>query len=282
MLQNLSGDKYPVLFEGLHCCYYLDHPLLKGKQKLVRMHNIEHKYYEYLSKAALNFKNSIYFQIESIKLKRFEKVLSFADHILAISISDYDYFNRKYGKTIHARAFHANNIISSKEGKGDFILIHGNLEVEENKSAILYCLRNIFKSIDFPVVIAGKNPGNQLKAEIASHENIVLVESPDESEMDRLQNEAHIHLCYTFQASGIKLKLLNSLYKGRFVVANPLMTEGSGLNKIVEIGNSDSELVKIIKRLINTNFDSGLISTREAILKEYNTKRNADKIIELL
>ena len=29
LLQNLSGDKYPVLFEGLHSCNYLDHPLAK-------------------------------------------------------------------------------------------------------------------------------------------------------------------------------------------------------------------------------------------------------------
>jgi hypothetical protein len=282
LLKNLSGDEYPVLFEGLHCCYYLHHPLLKNKQKLVRMHNIEHEYYKYLSKSALNLKTRLYFLTESLKLKRFEEVLKFADYILAISNSDTEYFNRKYGKTIHIGAFHSNFGVSSKEGKGEFLLMHGNLEVEENESAILYCIRNILQLINFPVVIAGKNPGNQLKAEIASHENMILVESPSETEMNRLQHEAHIHLCYTFQASGLKLKLLNSLYKGRFVVANPLMTEGSGLDEIVEVGKSDIELVEIINRLISSNFNSTFITEREEILQVYNNKRNADNINNLL
>jgi len=282
LLQNISGDEYPVLFEGLHCCHYLNHPLLKNKIKLVRMHNIEHEYYSFLSKSALNLKTRLYYFAESLKLKPFENVLKFADHILAISISDKEYFNRKYGKAIHIGAFHSNISISSKEGKGNFILMHGNLEVEENESAILYCIRNIFNFIDFPVVIAGKNPGNLLKTEIAENKNIVLVENPSETEMDRLQHEAHIHLCYTFQASGLKLKLLNSLFKGRFVVANPLMTEGSGVDKIVEVGKSDKELVEIITKLVKTNFDSYSIIKREEILQAYNNKRNAEKIRMLL
>ena len=40
LLTNLTNDNYPVLFEGLHTCFYLKHPALEGKLKAVRMHNV--------------------------------------------------------------------------------------------------------------------------------------------------------------------------------------------------------------------------------------------------
>jgi hypothetical protein len=282
LLKNLSGDQYPVLFEGLHTCYYLNHPSLSHKMKLVRMHNIEHEYYSKLSKSTFNLKSKIYFKTESYKLRSYEKILKFADHVLAISKADTEYFEKKYGNATYISAFHPNRIISSLKGKGDYILMHGNLGVEENDSAILHCIRNILNNIDFPVVISGKAPSESLIDEISLHKNIVLVENPDESEMDRLQHEAHIHLCYTFQASGLKLKLLNSLFKGRFVVTNPLMTEGSGLNDLTLTGVNDTELIEIMKDLIPNSFDSREIVKRKRKLETYGNIENVARIIKLL
>jgi hypothetical protein len=160
--------------------------------------------------------------------------------------------------------------------------MHGNLEVEENENAVLYGLRNIFNRINFPVIIAGKNPSEILKTEIAQLGNTVLVENPTEPEMDSLQHNAHIHLCITFQASGLKLKLLNSLYKGRFVVANSLMTEGSGLKELTVAGDNEYEIIDAINRLIPCIFDPGKRMERERLLKHFGNKENALKIISLI
>jgi hypothetical protein len=282
LFNNLCKDQYPVLFEGLHTCFYLGHPFLERKQKLVRMHNIEHDYYSKLAKSTSNLWKRFYYKAESKKLKCFEKILKFADGILAISVSDTAYFEENYGKAVFVGGFHPNENISSTEGVGKYILMHGNLKIEENESAIMHCLRNILNQIDFPVVIAGKDPSGLLRREISRHKNIVLIENPPESEMDRLQHEAHIHLCYTFQASGLKLKLLNSLFKGRFVVTNSLMTEGSGLKDLTLTGDGDNELIDIIKRLIPCTFDSGEIAKRNILLETYGNKENAAKIIMLL
>src|SRR5690606_19384349 len=50
LLSVLAQDDYPVLFEGLHTCFYLNHPTLKNRVKAVRMHNIEWDYYNSLGK----------------------------------------------------------------------------------------------------------------------------------------------------------------------------------------------------------------------------------------
>ncbi len=282
LLENILLDEYPVLFEGLHTCFYLDHPGLENRLKLVRMHNIEHEYYSYLAKTTHNLKNKIYFRTEGTRLKAFESILLKADHILAISTSDNEYFEGKYGKSNFIPAFHPNTEISSLEGKGRYILMHGNLSVEENEFAILHCIRNIFQSVDFPVIIAGKDPTERLKAEISANQKIILIENPSEAEMSRLQHEAHIHLCYTFQPSGLKLKLLNSLYRGRFVVANPLMTEGSGLRALTHTGTNDGEIIDIINSLVKESFTAGAIDKRRHMLETYSNKENASKIINLL
>lgn len=282
LLSNLCKDEYPILFEGLHTCFYLDHPSLKNRQKLVRMHNIEHEYYLSLSRATMNIFNSVFFRLESLKLRQFEKVLMHANHILAISQTDSSYLDRKFGKTTLISAFHSNEEVSSLVGSGKFILMHGNMKVEENITAVLHCINNIFNQIDFPVVIAGKDPSVSIKEVISQHPNIVLVENPDDSEMDRLQHEAHIHLCYTFQSSGLKLKLLNSLYKGRHVVANPTMTDGSGLSELTYIGVTDKDIVNKIKDLIAKPFLIEDVLNRKLVLQRYDNQVNAEKILSIL
>jgi hypothetical protein len=54
MLRDLCKDDYPILFEGLHSCYYLGHPLLRKRKKIYRESNIEHQYYYHLFKAEGN------------------------------------------------------------------------------------------------------------------------------------------------------------------------------------------------------------------------------------
>ena len=48
LLYNLCRDNYPILFEGLHSCYYLSHKKLQDRVKIYRESNIEHHYYFHL------------------------------------------------------------------------------------------------------------------------------------------------------------------------------------------------------------------------------------------
>lgn len=96
LLENLNTDKDPILFEGLHTCMYLAHPSLSDRIKIVRAHNVEHDYYRQLAKASNSFKERIFFNLEALRLKYFEKILGNADIIASISANDYRYFSKKY------------------------------------------------------------------------------------------------------------------------------------------------------------------------------------------
>ena len=70
---NLLKDNYPILFEVLHSCYLLNDFDLKQRVKLFRHSNIEHDYFFELAKSEKSFFKKIYFNIEALKLKWFEK-----------------------------------------------------------------------------------------------------------------------------------------------------------------------------------------------------------------
>ena len=48
LLERLLENNFPILFDGLHSTFYLNHPALASRMKLVRTHNIEHYYYSSL------------------------------------------------------------------------------------------------------------------------------------------------------------------------------------------------------------------------------------------
>ncbi|HWB64206.1 MAG TPA: hypothetical protein VG603_11890 [Chitinophagales bacterium] len=279
LLTNLSADEHPVLFEGLHTCFYLNHPLLKDKIKAVRMHNVEWDYYRSLKEAERNYLIKFYFYYESQKLRRFENELKHADKIFAISKSDYEYLRQSYENIFYVPAFHNNEKVTSETGKGDFILYQGNLSVAENNQAAMFIAKKIAEGMPYKFVIAGKQPTSALKKEVKNIPNIQLVDSPPFYKMAELMKDAHINLLFTFQNTGIKLKLLNSLYRGRFCVVNGKMVNNTGLEKLCVIEDNPNATKRILADLMQMEFTQHDIEKRSRVLEEgFGNEANALKI----
>lgn len=283
LINNLSSNKSPILFEGLHTCFYLDHPVLANHIRLVRTHNVEHEYYLNLYKAERNIFKKLFFRIEACKLKRYENVLKNASHLLCISPNDNFYFDRKYGHSHFVPAFHPFSEIKSKEGRGKYILFHGNLSVSENRQAVDFLIKNVFGKISQSVVVAGKNPPDRLIQKIKQLPNIQLISNPENEQMETLIQEAHISLLPTFQDTGLKLKLLASLFSGRFCIANTPMIHKTGLEHLCNLADTPEEMIRLINELFDQDFTSEEIERRKIIMEDaFSNHRNALKIIRLL
>ncbi len=279
LLNNLIADNHPVLFEGLHTCFYLKHPALKDKIKTVRMHNVEWDYYRSLKEAESNYLIKFYFNLESKKLKKFEDELKNADKIFAISKSDYEYLRQSYETISYVPAFHNNGTVTSKTGKGNFILYQGNLSVVENNQAAMFIAKKIAEGMSNKFVFAGKNPTSSLKKEIKNIKNIELIENPPFEKMAQLIADAQINLLLTFQSTGIKLKLLNSLYRGRFVVVNGKMVNNTGLEELCIVEDNPNATKRILSDLMEIDFTQTDIEKRKIILDEgFSNRANAMKI----
>lgn len=283
LLKNLSSITAPILFEGLHTCFYLDHPLLAHHIRLVRTHNIEHEYYLNLSKAEQNLFKKMYFRMEAFKLSGYESILKKASQLLCISPNDYDYFEQKYGHSQIIPAFHPFNEIKSKAGRGKYILFHGNLSVPENILSVEFLLDKVFSKINYPIVIAGKNPPASLVQKINQNPHIQLISNPGNEQMETLIQDAQIAVLPTFQDTGLKLKLLASLFSGRFCIANSTMIHQTGLENLCQQADTAKEMIDGIEELFDKDFTSEEIERRKLILEnDFSNHRNAMKIIDVI
>jgi hypothetical protein len=283
---NLLSNDFPILFEVLHTCYLLNDERFKNRKKIYRHSNIEHDYYLELSRSEKNSLKKIYLKIEAWKLKRFESIVHFANVILAVNKTDADYFIKNYpkAKTFYLPSFHANEKLTCKEGNGNFILFHGNLSISENYEAASWLIENVFSKVNLPVTIAGLNPPVFLTEAIKKHNNIQLITSPAESEMTKLIHEAQVHVLYTAQPTGLKLKLLNVLFKGRYIICNTNMIEGTGLieNAGFILANTATEFIQKINSVFETEFSKSTIQERQKEISNFDNTENCKKLIEVI
>ncbi len=283
LLANLLKDDAPILFEGLHTTYFMDHPSLAHRKCFIRMHNIESDYYFHLYKAEKSWLKKIFFYSESLKLARYEKnILGKATGLFTVSEKDtQDLF--KYGNTSFVGAFHSFEKISSAEGKNDFALYHGKLNLAENNEAALFLVNEVFSKNDYPLLIVGSNPSKELMNAAAKRKNIEIRTGLSTEEIHHLLAQAHINVLPTFQSTGVKLKLLSALYSGRFCLVNPAMVKGTGLSEYCVVAESPEQWLKEINKLKNLEFTNNEIVLREKLISgTYSNKINAAKLYKVL
>lgn len=285
LLKNLNNDNYPILFEGLMSCYYLKHKSLKNRIKLVRECNIEHEYYFKLFQTVSHPVKKLFYLTESIKLKAFEKNISKANHIYAISASEQQQLHHRYPDSdiSFVPCFHSNNAVKIRPGKSDYILYHGNLSVAENEQAALYLVKEVFPELSLQCIIAGMKPSEKLRNAIKKQKSITLIANPEDDEMNALIANAQINILITQQTTGLKIKLLNALFSGRHIVVNNGILEGSGLDAVCHIANTAQEQISICKKLSELPFTEEMITEREKhLLPAYSNLYQAEFIIDIL
>jgi hypothetical protein len=285
LIHNLLKDQHPILFEGLHSCYYIDDKRLKNRFKIYRESNIEHRYYYSLFKVDKHLKNKIYFLGASLKLKLYQKVLKYASLMLAVSQKDTQYLANHFPKNRveYLPSFHANDQVESLTGKGEYALYNGNIEVPENAHAVMYLIEQVFNNIDIPLIIAGMNPPDFIHKLANERSNIKVIPNPDDTSMFELIRNAHVNILVTFQATGLKLKLLNTLFKGRYCLVNTKMLNGTGLNELCVVGDSAEAQKVLLKELFRREFQDSMIQQRiEVLNKQYSNENNAQKLIDLV
>lgn len=285
LLRRLLQIDAPILFEGVHTSYYLNHPQLQNRFKAIRTHNIEHEYYKLLSQKEPGIIKKIYYQAESRLLHTYENKLQNAEAIFSLSKTDNAFFSAKYPHSIarFIAPFHPNKEIKSQTGNGDYCLYHGNLSHPENIEAVLFLVQHVANNIKIPLVIAGKNPCTRIINVCKTQPNCKLIANPDTIRMDELISNAHIHVLPTFQATGMKLKLLYALFNGRHVIVNNVMLHGTGLEGLCHIAEDEEGFAAAINQLSDITFSQGDIEKRILILStDYNNAVNAEKIITSL
>jgi hypothetical protein len=281
LLGNLLNDDYPILLEGIQCSYFLYTGKLKGRKVILRLYNVEFHYYRQLARQSGSLFKKIHYWNESRLLKKYESVIANKCLILAITEKDVvEYQNIFHAKQIaYLPAFIGWNFPLCQEGLGTFCLYHGNLSVPENEKVASWLLEEIFRELEIPFVIAGKNPSMQLELLAHKKHNTCLVTNPSEKEMFDLIQKAQINILPSFTTTGIKFKFLYSVFCGRHCIVNKEMTEGTKLESACHVANNADAFKSILMQLYRKPFDDEEIHLRENLLHHYyNNAENAKRL----
>lgn len=285
LIKNLLKNDYPILFEGLHSCYYLSDKRLRNRFKIFRECNIEHDYYNALSHSTDNIIKKSFFKLEGLRFRLFQKNVKWADLIISVSTTDADYLRKVFPekKVEFIPCFHANEKITTLTGKSNYILYHGKLSVPENEKAVLFLIKNVFCKLKHKCIVAGMDPSDDIYKAASSYNNIEIIPNPEQNKMEELISKAQIHTLVTFQDTGLKLKLLNSLFGGRHTLVNSLMLAGSGLDSLCRIANTPEEMISECNRLMEIPVDEKTIAQRKKLLfPAFSNKEQAKKLIKMI
>jgi hypothetical protein len=280
LVKNLERIKAPILFEGLHTTFSLTKTVFKTNV-YIRTHNIEHDYFAGLAKSESNLLKKAFYLLESFKLKKYEPILKKATGVFSISEFEQKYFYKKYGeKCNYIPAFHDAKHIENHSKKGNFILYHGDLRISDNIKAALFLI-DTYKNSSYELVIASSN-NSSIITEINKYQNISFESINNQKELEILFSKAHINTLITFQKTGIKLKLLNALYQGKFIIANTKMIADTGLENLCELANTKEQILQKTAFLFSRDFSKTEIEKRKEQLKLFSPSQSAQKIKDII
>lgn len=285
LVQRLLKDQAPILLEGIHCVAPLLDERLKGRKFLLRMHNVESTYYKQLAVHSRSLWKKLHYQLEARLLKKLELKLAPQVPILSVSQKDVDRYRKEMGATQIGLlpVFTPFEKVNSPEGIGYYCLYHGNLEVPENEKAALWLLEEVFNDLKIPLVIAGRNPSSLLEKKAHYQNHTCLVANPGWKEMQDMIGKAQLHLIPSFNETGIKLKLINTLFNGRHCITNEAAIAGSGVEACCHTGNNAAAFKSLISQLYHQPFAEEEIRLRKQLLEsQFNNRKNAEYLLTWL
>ena len=248
LLHQVKEGPPVVLLEGVHCTALLWEKALANHRMILRMHNLESRYYRELAGSSTSAVKSIYYRMEAWKLRRYEQKLLRCD-VPTLHINREEMKQWPVSRALWLPPWHGQIQVSGKGG--DYVLYHGNLSVEENDRAVRWLLRNVQPLTPcIPWVIAGKQPPREVIRLCNEANGVQLYSDPDAKTMEELIRNAAVHALMTFQATGIKLKLLYALFSPGQVVVNPAMVAGTGLEHAVIVAREANAFAGAIKQVI--------------------------------
>ncbi len=277
----LLRNDYPILFEGIHTTHLLNDKAFSNRKCFVRLFNVETKYYASLAAAENNFFKKTYYSIESFLLKKYENKIANKAAFWALSTKDEKYYIKEFNASDvrFLPVFIAHDEVSSKTGKGNYCLYHGNLSVSENIEMVKWLVENVFSKLDVPFYIAGRSPSAEVKKLAETQANIRLVANPDDAALHELIRNAQVNVLPSLNNTGVKLKLINAMFLGRYCLVNDAGVAGSGLEQACVIAETENDFIKQVQSLMNILFDETDIEKRKQLLAAlYNNELNAGKL----
>ncbi len=282
LLKNLEKDKAPILFEGLQTTHIIRFLRDHDHKLYLRYHNNEKEYYKGLSVSEKNIFKKIIYKIESLKHSGYQKkLLNKFEAVFCLSEKEYNEVETysKNAQLIHI--FHGNQSVKQLDKKGNYFLFHGDLTTADNKKALIETI-DLFKTLpQYKLLVASDRAGEDIKKRISTIENITLTPIQTTENLHHLLENAHANILISYQNSGTKVKLFNTLYNSRFVIINGNITDDPILTDLCLYGTNMAEIRQHIITSAEKNYDAAE-KRKEILEKTHSDHAKAEEIVKII
>ncbi|MDI1316516.1 hypothetical protein [Flavobacterium sp.] len=278
LIENIKKHDAPILFEGLHSTMILRKAELDNK-KYLRLHNIESNFYFGMSKSETNLVKKIVYYFVAQKYLDYQKTIADFDCTFALSRYEFDEAKKITKSCVYVPVFHGNESSKELSEFGNYAFYHGDLRLSDNKRAALFLIE-VFREIpDYNLIIASSNGKDLIEAKSKTLSNVKFVEIESENHLDELFANAHINTMLSFQESGTKLKVINSLFKSRFCLINKHMVDDENVLSLCEIAENKQDFIDKVNVLKTKPYNQNEIR-KKVLMNVLNDKENAKRIEE--
>ncbi|UTX47356.1 hypothetical protein [Chryseobacterium sp. MA9] len=282
LLKNLESIQAPILFEGLQTTSIIRFLKYSRHKLYLRHHNNETEYYKGLSLSEKNIFKKIVYRIESLKYKGYQKkLLKKFETVFCLSEKEYNEVEAYSGNARLVHIFHGNPSVRQLDRKGNYFLFHGDLTTADNKKALIETL-DLFKTLpQYKLVVASDRASEDIKRKISAVENITLVPIRTTENLHHLLENAHANILISYQNSGTKVKLFNTLYNSRFVIINGSITDDPALKDLCLYGADMAEIRQQI--IASAEKDYNDTEKRKQILENtHSDHAKAEEIVKII
>lgn len=281
LLKNLKNSKAPVLFEGLKSTYgfeSLTNPCF------LRLHNKEDDYYYGLFKSESNFFKKIIYWTEALKYRSYQNKINKVKGVFSLSKAETRWTSTLNKNTAYVPVFHGNEKVEIPLSRGAYAMYHGDLTSPDNFKTALFLI-DVFNELpNFQLLIAGNLTEADFKKKMHQGQaQVKYLQIQSFKDLQEMLQTAQIHISWSFQQSGTKLKALNALMNSRFNIINSNVIDDERLYNICSVCNSKDELKTAIKALYTQDFTFENLQERIEVMETlYSDKNNARLLLELL
>lgn len=276
LLERLRKDKTPILFESLQTTGWVKE--LGSRKKLLRAHNVEHRYYQQLAQHGKGFQGMI-FNREAQCLEEYElNSIKDIDLIFSISRQDHQWFVEQGARSVHLSPFHGIVQVDTQPGSGTYALYQGDLSIEINQRAVLELVKMLPKDLHLPLIVAGRKGDSAFESKIASFTNLQRRSDVSASEMVGLIRNAHLIFIHSLHEEGMKMKVYPALFHGRHIMASQNSRTHSPLDDTIHFYQPET-FSAMATALKHKPFDESALAVRKRIIAALPTDEDGAKEI---
>lgn len=280
LLKNVREIDAPVFFEGLQTSGIAKY--IKNEACYLRLHNNEEAYYKGLSRSEENLIKKLVYFLEGFKYRFYQKSnFGIFKTVFCLSQKEFNEVNQKTANALLVGIFHGNSQVKNLIGKGKYFLFHGDLSISDNRKA-LYTVIEVFKKLpEYSLTIASDKATAKIKKSIIDCPNIKLVPIENHKNLIHLLNNAQANILLSYQKSGTKVKLFNTLFNSRFTIINDNITDDQQLIQFCHIIKNPTDLEKKIIEVANQNYRD-YTDKRNVLENNYSYLNQAKKIVDTI